>query len=137
MILTAPAVISTGLNKNENFVYPCNMSCAIFICYCSHYFTFVQLQDIFITSIDAFNRSPSSAGHLTNIKYTVVQLGATAILGCCKDYAYVISWVLVIKGTFQCELEMNRVVDLKHRVKRVVKRLSHNVTEVELKGAEL
>ena len=63
----------------------------------------------------------------------MVQLGATAILGCCKDYAYAISWILVIKGTFQCELEINRVVDLKHRVKR----LSHKVTEVELKGAEL
>ena len=24
MILTAPAVISTGFNKNENFVHPCN-----------------------------------------------------------------------------------------------------------------
>ena len=61
----------------------------------------------------------------------------TAILGCCKGYAYAILWVLVIKGTFQCELEMNRVVDLKHRVKGIVKRLSCNVTEVESKGAEL
>ena len=67
----------------------------------------------------------------------MAQLGVTAILGCCKDYTYVILWVLVIKGTFQCESEMNRVVDLKCRVKRVVKRLSHKVTKVELKGAEL
>ena len=59
------------------------------------------------------------------------------MLGCCKDYVYVILWVLVIKGTFQCESEMNRVVDLKCRVKRVVKRLSRKVTEVELKGAKL
>ena len=86
---------------------------------------------------DAFNRSPSSAGHLTRIKYTVVRLGATAILGCCKDYVYVISWVLVIKGTFQCESEMNRVVDLKCSVEGVVKRLSCKVTEVKLKGAEI
>ena len=50
---------------------------------------------------------------------------------------YAILWVLVIKGTFQCELEMNGVVDLKHSVKRVVKRLSRKVTEVKLKGAEL
>ena len=50
---------------------------------------------------------------------------------------YAILWVLVIKGTFQCESEMNRVVDLKRRVKRVVKRLSRNVTEVESKGAKL
>ena len=67
----------------------------------------------------------------------MVRLGATAILGCCKDYAYAILWVLVIKGTFQCELEMNRVVDLKCSVERVVKRLSCKVTEVKLKGAEL
>ena len=50
---------------------------------------------------------------------------------------YAILWVLVIKGTFQCESEMNRVVDLKRRVKGIVKRLGCNVTEVELKGAEL
>ena len=67
----------------------------------------------------------------------MAQLGVTAILGCCKDYAYAILWVLVIEGTFQCKSEMNKVVDLKHRVKRVVKKLSHNVTEVKLKGAEL
>ena len=66
-----------------------------------------------------------------------MQLGATAILGCCKGYMYVISWVLIIKGTFQCESEMNRVVDLKHRVEGIVKRLSCNVTEVESRGAEL
>ena len=59
----------------------------------------------------------------------------TAILGCCKGYACVILWVLVIKGTFQCELEMSRVVDLKCKVEGIVKRLSHNVTEVESKGA--
>ena len=62
--------------------------------------------------IDAVNRSPSGAGHLNKIKYTEVQLGATAILGCCKNYMCVILWVLIIKGTFQCELEMNRGVDL-------------------------
>ena len=67
----------------------------------------------------------------------MARLGATAILGYCKDYAYAILWVLGMKGTFQCESEINRVVDLKHRVKRVVKRLSHKVTEVKLKGAEL
>ena len=61
----------------------------------------------------------------------------TAILGYCKGYAFAILWVLGIKGTFQCESEMNRVEDLKHRVEGVVNRLSHNVTEVELKGAEL
>ena len=49
---------------------------------------------------------------LTKIKYTVVRLGVTAILGCCKDYTYAISWVPVIKGTFQCELEMNIVLML-------------------------
>ena len=70
---------------------------------------------------------------LTKMKYTVVQLGATAILGCCKDYTYAISWVLVIKGTFWCESEMNRVLDYKHSVERVVKRLSCKVTEVESK----
>ena len=83
---------------------------------------------------DAVNRSPSGAGHLNKIKYTGVQLGVTAILGCCKGHACVISWVLVIKGTFQCESEMNRVVDSKCKVERIVKRLSHNVTEVESKG---
>ena len=67
----------------------------------------------------------------------MARLGATAILGCCKDYAYAILWVLVIKGTFQSESEMNRVVDLKHRVERVVKRLSWKVTEVKSKGPEL
>ena len=61
----------------------------------------------------------------------------TVILRCCKDYTYAILWVLVIKGTFQCESEMNRVVDSKHRVKGVVKRLSCKVVEVESKGAEL
>ena len=62
-------------------------------------------------------------------------MGATAILGCCKGHMCVILWVLVIKGTFQCELEMNRDVALNCRVERIVKRLSHNVTEVKLKGA--
>ena len=76
------------------------------------------------------NRSPSGAGHLNKIEYTEAQLGATAILGCCKDYTCAILWVLVIKGTFQCELEMNRGVDLNHRVKKIVKRLSCNVTEL-------
>ena len=104
-----------------------------FICF----FRFGWYVILFFGTGDAFNRSQSSAGHLTNIKYTVVQLGATAILGCCKDYAYAISWVLVIRGTFQCESEINRVVDLRCRVKRVVKRVSCNVTEVESKGAEL
>ena len=52
-------------------------------------------------------------GTLNKIKYTEMQLGATTILGCCKGYACVISWVLVIKGTFQDELEMNRGVDIK------------------------
>ena len=83
------------------------------------------------------NRSPSGAGHLNKIKYTGVQLGATAILGCCEGYAYAIAWVLVIKGTFQDESKMNRVVNLNCRVKRIVKRLSPNVTEVKLKGAEI
>ena len=46
-----------------------------------------------------------------------------------------ILWVLVIRGTFQCESEMNRGVDLKHRVERIVKSLSCNVTEVKSKGA--
>ena len=64
-------------------------------------------------------------------------MGATKILGCCKGYTYAILWVLVIKGTFQCELEINKVVDLKCRVEGIVKRLSCNVTEVKLKGAEL
>ena len=64
-------------------------------------------------------------------------MGATAILGCCKGYACAILWVLVIKGTFQCELEMNGAVGLKCRVDRIVKRLSCNVTEVKLKGARL
>ena len=64
-------------------------------------------------------------------------MGATAILGYCKGYVYAISWVLVIKGTFQCKLEMNRVMDLKCRVEGIVKRLSCNVTEVKSKGAEL
>ena len=64
-----------------------------------------------------------------------MQLGATAILGCCKGYACAILWVLLIKGTFQCELEMNKGVDLKQRVERIVKRLSSNVTEVKSKGA--
>ena len=80
------------------------------------------------------NRSPCGAGHLNKIKYTEVQLGATAILGCCKGYACAILWVHVIKGTFQDELELNRGVDLNCRVKRIVKRLCHNVTEVESKG---
>ena len=48
-----------------------------------------------------------------------------------------ILWVLVIKGTFQDELEMNRGVDLNCRVKRIVKRLSHSVTEVESKGVQI
>ena len=38
---------------------------------------------------DVVKRSPSGAGHLNKIKYTGVQLGATAILGCCKGYACV------------------------------------------------
>ena len=76
------------------------------------------------------NRSPSGAGHF---KYTEVQLGAAAILGCCKGYVCAITWVLVIKGTFQDELEMNRGVDLNCKVKR----LCHNVTEVKLKGAQI
>ena len=46
-----------------------------------------------------------------------------------------ILWVLVIKGTCHCELEMNRDIDLTCRVKGIVKRLSCNVTEVELRGA--
>ena len=62
-------------------------------------------------------------------------MGATAILGCCKGYACAISWVLVIKGTFQYELEINRDIDSKCRVKGMVKILSHNVTEVKLMGA--
>ena len=33
---------------------------------------------------DVVDRSPSSAGHLNDIKYTGVQLGVTAILGCHK-----------------------------------------------------
>ena len=86
---------------------------------------------------DVVNKSPSGAGHLNKIKYTETRLGMTAILGCCRGYACTIPWVLVIKGTFQCELEMNRVVDLKHKVKRIVKRLSCNVTEVESKGAQI
>ena len=49
---------------------------------------------------DVVNRSPSGAGHLNKIKYTEALLGATAMLGCCKDYACAILWVLVIKGTF-------------------------------------
>ena len=64
-----------------------------------------------------------------------MRLGATAILGCCKGYACAILWVLVIKGTLQCELEINRDIDLKCRVKGIVKGLSCNVTEVESKGA--
>ena len=61
-------------------------------------------------------------------------MGVTAILGCCKGYTCAILWVLVIKGTFQCESEIDRGVDLKHRVKGIVKRLSRNVTEVKSKG---
>ena len=49
---------------------------------------------------DAVYSSPSGAGHLNKIKYTEAQLGATAILGCCKGYAWAISWVFVIKGIF-------------------------------------
>ena len=75
------------------------------------------------------------AGHLNKIKYTEARLGVIAILGCCKGYMCAILWVLVIKGTFQWELEINRGVDLNCRVERIVKRLSCNVTEVELKGA--
>ena len=48
---------------------------------------------------------------------------------------YAISWVLVIKGTFQYELEMNIVIDSKCIVERIVKRISCNVTEVKSKGA--
>ena len=48
-----------------------------------------------------------------------------------------ILWVLVIKGTFQCKLELNRDIDLKCRVEGIVKRLSCNVTEVKLKGADI
>ena len=75
-------------------------------------------------------------GTLNKIKYTEVKLG-TAILGCCKGYACAILCVLVIKGTFQCKSEMDRVVDLKCRVKRIVKRLNCNVTEVKSKGVQI
>ena len=64
-------------------------------------------------------------------------MGVTAILGCCKGYVCVILLVLVIKGTFQCELEMDRDVDLNCRVKRIVRRLSHNVTQVKSKGVQI
>ena len=86
---------------------------------------------------DAVYRSPSGAGHLNKILYTEVQLGVTAILGCCKGYTCAISCVLVIKGTFHCKLEMNRAIDSKCRVEGIVKRLSHNVTEVALKSAQI
>ena len=48
-----------------------------------------------------------------------------------------ILWVLIIKGTFQCELEMDRDVGLKCRVERIVNGLSHNVTEVKLEGVQI
>ena len=88
-------------------------------------------------SVDAVNRSPNGAGHLNKIKYTGAQLGVTAILGCCKGHVCAILWVLVIKGTFQDESEMNRGVNTNCKVKRIVKRLSCNVTEVELKGTNI
>ena len=36
MILTAPTVISTGFNKNENFVYPCNTISFLLVVMRSH-----------------------------------------------------------------------------------------------------
>ena len=43
----------------------------------------------------------------------------------------------MITGTFQGELEIDKGVGLKCRVKRVVKRLSHNVTEVKSEGVQI
>ena len=42
---------------------------------------------------------------------------------------------MVYDRTFQCESEMNRVVDINCSVERIVKRLSCNVTKVKSKGA--
>ena len=61
----------------------------------------------------------------------------TAILGCCKGYTCVVSWVSMVTGTFQGESENDRGVGQKGGVKRVDIGLSCNVTEVELEGIHI
>ena len=52
-------------------------------------------------------------------------------------YVHVISWVSKVTGTFQGKSETGKDVDHKGRIEVIVKRLSHNDTEVESEGMQI